>query len=85
MNLYNRKIHQLENFEGFAYRKIVCSAKKKRNRWSSKTVTPGCDLEEILVMQNAEVGALQSRTPTVAHQLRTVDLRSDEHAVETKW
>lgn len=36
-------------------------------------------------MQNAEVGALQSRTPTVAHQLRTMDLRSDEHAVETKW
>lgn len=31
------------------------------------------------------MGALQSRTPTVAHQLRTVDLRSDEHAVETKW
>lgn len=28
--------------------------------------------------------ALQSQTPTVAHQLRTVDLRSDEHAVETK-
>lgn len=58
---------------------------KKNPADQVKTVTLGCDLEEILVTQNAKVDALQSQTPTVAHQLRTVDLRSDEHAVETKW
>lgn len=61
MNLYNRKIHQLENFEGFAYRKIVCSAKKKETADQVRLLHRAVTL-------NAEVGALQSRTPTVAHQ-----------------